>query len=347
MLDLGPVFRTMKILHVGNFDRQGFKQVCPNAEYFSYEFQKLGHQMDDRYEAETTASELIETLGRGCDMLFVEEARLRGDHIPDRDGKNIIKGYFTPVMQEARKLGVPIVAWLNNLYFMPQREAELRTNPVFKADIVFSTDGGHQKEFEELGINHVLLRQGIHLPEAHFGVPNFDTTAEIGFIGTVGNNLYAYRNRLVEFLKGAYGDKFQHFGQDGRIRHEPLNNLIATLKIVVGDTMFSPYYWSNRVYEMIGRGAFLVFPWVRGIEEEFEPYKHFIPYDGNNFEQLKEIIDYYLERPEERRKIQEAGLEHCRKHHTYEHRVKKLLEVLVERKIITREKAFPHAQRGS
>ena len=75
-------------------------------------------------------------------------------------------------------------------------------------------------------------------------------------------------------------------------------------------------------------------PKIPGLSTEFEPYQHYIPYTLGNFAQLKEIIDYYLTHDEEREKIRLAGFENCRKYHTYEIRVEKLIKTLEDKKII-------------
>lgn len=327
----------MKILYVGNFatGRGECWQICPNAEYIAYALKKNGYNIDCIHEREIDADLLLEKINRNVyDFVLTEEGRIRNDFIPyGNDYK--INGSFEIVLNKCRQLKIPVVAWLTNIFFgLMGREHQLKVNPIFKADIVFSTDGGHQKEFKELGINHFILRQGIHEPEAHFGTPQADVNAEIGFIGSVYKGFWNYRKQLLNFLNATYGNRFKHFGQDGRIRHEKLNNLIASLKIVIGDSFKSDYYWSNRLYEMLGRGAFLIFPNIKGIEKEFTPYEHFIPYEFGDFKGIKEIIDYYLDKPEERKKIATAGLEHCRKYHTYEIRVKEMLKVLKEQKII-------------
>ena len=216
------------------------------------------------------------------------------------------------------------------------RETQISQNPIFKADIVFSTDGGHQKEFEAAGVNHVLLRQGIYEPEAVLGTPNPDIKAEIVFIGAIYEHIWPYRKTLVKWLQRTYKERFAHYGQRGEIRHQGLADLIASVKIVVGDSVHCPYYWSNRIMEVIGRGGFFIHPRVEGLNKEFPYYKTFIPYDIGNFGQLKEIIDYYSDDKHklERDKIRLAGFEHCKKYHTYMIRVKEMMRILKERKII-------------
>lgn len=324
----------MKILYVANLAPLGSPLgYCPNGDWIASAFEELGHKVTKMNEADVTSEDVIYELNKGYDLLLTEEGRLKGDFLNDENsGRDVVKGYFQEVMDVA---SVPVVVWLTNIFYgIMRRQEQIRTNPIFKADIVFSTDGGHQKEFEEAGVNHVLLRQGIYEPEAYITDERFDTNAEVGFLGGIYENIWPYRKELVEWLQKTYGNKFEHFGLRGEIRHHPLNQLCSTLKIMVGDSVYSPNYWSNRIYEVIGRGGFLIHPMIEGLEEEFTPYKHFIPYHYGDFEGLKEKIDYYLTHDTAREKIRRAGFEHCKEHHTYQKRVAKMLEILKERKII-------------
>ena len=91
--------------------------------------------------------------------------------------------------------------------------------------------------------------------------------------------------------------------------------------------MHMPHYWSNRVYETIGRGGFYISAdW--GLEEEFTPRLHYIPYEYGNLEDLKQKIDYYLLNGQERENIRQAGFEWCKLQYTYKRRCEKLLETV-------------------
>lgn len=229
------------------------------------------------------------------------------------------------LMGYLKKQEIKTITWVYDLYFGLPPERSLRTvfDSNFQADIVFSTDGGHDAEFKEKGYNHKLLRQGIHEPDAHYGEKT--DAPEIVFIGSV---IYADRRRLVTFLKETYGIRFKHYGAGGNteVRGKDLNNILAGAKIVVGDSERSNHYWSNRVYEITGRGGFLIHPRVEGLEKEFEYYKEIVPYSWGNLPQLKEIIDFYLTHDAEREKIRKAGHEHTKKNYTYTKRVKELLK---------------------
>lgn len=219
------------------------------------------------------------------------------------------------------------VCWIPDLYFGLGREYRIvMKDPIFRADIVCTPDGGHNARFEKHGVNHRVLRQGIYHEEVVLGEKK-PLPYEIVFVGTE-NPEYPYRTRLMRFLGKTYGDKFEWVGRDNphQVRTKDLADLYASVKIVIGDAVFSPRYWSNRVYETIGRGGFMIHPKINGLEEEFEYYKHFVPYTYGDFEGLVEKINYFLEHDNEREQIRLAGFEHCKNNYTLIHRCKELLK---------------------
>ena len=125
-----------------------------------------------------------------------------------------------------------------------------------------------------------------------------------------------------------YGGMFRWFGSETpyHIRGGNLSEVIRSTKIILGDSVYSPRYWSNRIYETLGRGGFIIHPNIEGLEEEFTYYKHFIPYDYGDFEGLFDKIDYYLTHDNEREYIAQQGREHVMEHHTLLHRCKSLLQ---------------------
>lgn len=190
------------------------------------------------------------------------------------------------------------VCWVFDLYWGYDREYRLKTHPAFTADYIFTTDGGNDDKFKSIGINHKCVRQGIYKPECFVvkGTPK-DTVI---FVGS-DNILNSDRQKKLSFLEQEYRDKFKWYGRlnTNEVRGTDLNELYANNKIVVGDSVYSPYYWSNRIVETLGRGGFLIHRDVEGLKEE---YPYLVTYDGTN-EDLKSKIDYYLTHEEERLEI--------------------------------------------
>src|SRR5258708_5719926 len=160
---------------------------------------------------------------------------------------------------------------------------------------------------------------------------------DIVFVGSRGyHSEWPYRPQLVDWLKQTYGSRFHHFSgeveSEGLKRGLELNQVYADAKVVVGDTLCInfdyPYYFSDRLFETTGRGGFTIFPYIKGIEKCFLPGKEIVTYNYGDFEQLKSLIDYYLEHDEEREKIRLAGFTRAKKDHGYCKRWEYILETV-------------------
>lgn len=145
---------------------------------------------------------------------------------------------------------------------------------------------------------------------------------------------WPYRKQLIDWLKFEYSDRFTGAGPNfGKVvRGHELNQLYASSKVVIGDS-YSPNfdyagYWSDRIPETLGRGGFLIHPWIEGIDDFYTDREHLVLYDYGDFDQLRELIDYYLEHDDEREAIRHAGHRHVKDNHTFTHRWEHILETV-------------------
>ena len=307
----------MRILYVGNFS-----PLSVGEPEIARALRKLGHRVDEFQENPNTVDEIEEKLAKyNHDLLLFAKFRV---------------GPKGKTMEFLRKCKAPTVCWLFDLYWGYRRQDQVMRDiqPQFRANIVFTTDGGNEEKWKMMKVKHRLLRQGID-EDVVPGKPVYDTRAQVVFVGSRGSWAgWKYRGTLIDWLNRTYGAKFAHLGENGEVRHEDLNNLFATVKIVVCDSVNSPNYWSNRIYETIGRGGFAIHPRVDGLSNEFKEYEHFVPYDYGDFNGLKEKIDYFMSHDEERTKIRDAGFKFCHDTHTYTKRCEEMLKVLKEEKLI-------------
>lgn len=234
--------------------------------------------------------------------------------------------------------GLPTASYHLDLYLGIGREESVGYDPFWHTDYVFTADGdpNSAKVFKKFGINHYWLPAGMDKLEAHKGVYTPELACDVAFVGTAWDyhQEWPYRHELVTFLHNLYGDRFRLFGQAPRreVRGELLNDVYASAKVVVGDCLCKNFthenYWSDRLYETTGRGGFLIHPYVKGIETQFDTPNELVTYTFNDFNELSGKIDFYIGAPEIRAKISERALKRVKKDHLWENRLNIMLEVI-------------------
>jgi spore maturation protein CgeB len=85
------------------------------------------------------------------------------------------------------------------------------------------------------------------------------------------------------------------------------------------------WYFSNRTWFTLGCGGFLVTNYAPRLEEIFENHRHLVWYRSDG--ECLELIEHYLARPDERRRIAEAGRAYALAHRTYDHFARDLVDL--------------------
>lgn len=288
----------MRIAYIGGFDKMW------DEEYIARAFESLGH---DVAKIRESRNRIVMDLEEYKPDIIIW-AKLR---VP----------YPEHILQWAKNHKVPTVCWIWDLYWGYQREHFIKTNPMFKADYVITSDGGHNDKWEEVGIKHDCVRQGIYERECYLETSR-TKEYDVIFVGTY--NPYNFeRNDMLELIEKDFD--FHWFGKYNadEVRGPKLNRLFGKSKIVVGDSVYSPQYWSNRVVETLGRGGFLIHQDVPGLKEE---YPYLVTYKRGDYKDLKRKIKYYLKNTKERNEIIKKNFEWVKKNHLCKHRCEQLLQ---------------------
>lgn len=314
----------MTIFFIGNFE------VSYSSEsHYLRTLRQMGHEVVTFQENHTSGTEILKAVenGKVPDWLFWVHT-----HSFKVEG-------MAEVLKQFKEQGIPTVGYHLDLYKGIGREPT-PDNDYWKIEYFFTCDKNFVPDLQALGIKAYYLPAGVVADECYLGnkVPQYEH--DVIFTGSKGyHREWPYRPQLINWLQDTYRERFAHYGGDGRgvVRGHALNDLYASSKIVVGDTLcigFNyPYYFSDRLYEAVGRGGFLIFPYIKGIEECFDLETELVTYEFGNFEQLKQKIDYYLEHPEEREKIRQAGFERVKKDHTYTHRLNHIIATITQDRI--------------
>jgi len=307
---------------IGNFSAPWCSEV-----HWAKSLEKLGHEVTRKQENEIQRNDIIREVV-GHDMFLW--VRTWEGFVTLQDIENV------------RRLGIASVNVHLDLFVGISREATLDTDPRWRTDFVFTADGdpASQKVFEAHGINHHWLRAGVFDEGCVMFEPNPDPELQGNIIFVGGGKEYMhkewpYRHQLIDVLEKL--DGYRKYGHPQKlVREADLNQLYANAKVVIGDSLnvgfHHPNYWSDRVYETIGRGGFMIHPRISGLEKDFKENEEVVFYDYGNFAQLKEKIDYYLKNDAEREQIRKAGFERAKRDHTYLNRMQEMLDIVFSKK---------------
>lgn len=307
----------MKIGFIGNFAAE-----FSTENYHLKTFMQLGHNVIKFQESDTSVQEIK---SHGFDMLYWTHTH--GWRIgQDREVAEMLDYY--------KRIGIPTVGYHLDLWLGLERERDLKLDPYWGIQYFFTCD-----KLMADWLNNYTRTIGTYLPagvyggECYQGTPNHSYYPhEVIFTGSKGyHKEYPFRGEMIDFLHHNYKERFAHYGGGGlqSIRGPELNNLYASSKIVVGDTLCKnfdyPYYFSDRLFEVCGRGGFMIFPDIKGVKEMYPDIPTYKPGDLND---LKEKIDYYLANDTEREEIRESIFSTTIERHTYRHRLDYILETL-------------------
>lgn len=312
----------MKIAFIGNFEAE-----FSTENYHKKSFESLGHEVITFQENKTHVREIVPVAMR-CDMLYFTHTH--GFKIgTDSD----VKIMFS----ELKKAKIPTVGYHLDLWLGLQRERDLKSDPYWNIEHFFTVD----KLMADY-LNNNTKTKGYFLPagvpesEAFIGTPNLKKYPhEIIFTGAKNYHPeHKYRGQLIDWLHVQYGSLFSHYGSGGReqVRGKELNNLYASAKIVIGDTLCKnfnyPEYLSDRFFEVPGRGGFMIFPYIEGADRHLESNEEVVFYEFGDFGDLKSKIDHYLQDTRNREAIRLAGFERARRDHTYRNRIEHIIKTI-------------------
>jgi glycosyltransferase involved in cell wall biosynthesis len=199
------------------------------------------------------------------------------------------------------------------------------------------TNNHDVETLQRLGYNAVYFQVGYNVEYYNkFDQPQ-PNAPDIVFFGNNYGTLFPlsqYRQDMVAFLKNRYGNKFKVYG-NGWEGAENLNAnqckegaIYRGCKIAINLSHFDlDRYSSDRLFRILGSGAFCLSHNYKNIELEFKHKKDLCVW--NNFDELAELIDYYLEHEEQRRIIALTGNKNCEQNFTWDKRMEQF-KTLIE-----------------
>lgn len=205
--------------------------------------------------------------------------------------------------------------------------------PMFHTSVLFTADGDWQKQWELMGKQHVWLLPAVRHDGAHFGKPRPEYNHDVSFVGSNGEgyheDVWSYRKELLDNLRqicSKNGWSFRNPGGDEpKIdRSDDMNDFYASGKVTVGDSLCikkeEALYWSDRVPEATGRGAYLIMPRIKKLQTL---YPDMAFYDWGDWENLEYVIKLSMEN--DTAEVTKQMQNETAQFHTYKNRVKTIL----------------------
>jgi len=262
---------------------------------------------------------LNEIKNKNYDLIFI----LKGEYIHSETIKQI--------KEQNRNLKVfvwymddPFVCWLDNNQYKFWEES-IKAAKYFDKIFVFD-------EYFVDGIRQRLNKETYYLPLAFddktFRKIDIEKTYNISFIGCQTNERYTHLKELETFGLNLFGGDWQDLNKyklDDVIPLEKTN--IIYNQSFVNFNFHHPqtvYGANTRTFEVPGSGNFLITDFRKSIAQLFEIGKEIECFKTK--EELKEKVKYYLENKNKIFEISAAGYKRAINEHTYNHRIKIVLE---------------------
>ncbi len=332
----------MHVSYIGNFSASHSTE-----SHVARAFESAGHVVTRIQEGIRCSK--VPRLAEGSDLLLWTQTldlAQRGGNVHER----------AAMVEALRAQGTPTVSYHLDRWWGLARQPRVMVEPFFRTDLVITADGGHDEEWARLRINHRWLPPAVSAPECEPGTPQAEYRSDIAFVGSWQGGYHPewkHRSDLVAFLRREFGDRVKFWPRPGEhaVRNEPLRNLYASVKVVVGDSCLAPaangrpmtQYISDRVPETIGRGGFLIHPHVDGVTDGslYTNGTHLRTWPLGDWSALRSLIRESLDDPDGRARITEAGRAHVIANHTYEVRVQQIIDILIEHSLLSPELRSP------
>lgn len=322
----------MRVAYLGNF---GPEHSTEN--HVARAWEANGHEVRHIQEGEVRAFD-VPAAADGADLFLWTQTQGLADTGGTVEERQRMLDTF-------RFKGIPTVGYHLDRWFGLDREWRVRSEPFFRCDLVVTADGGHQEQFTAAGVKHRWLPPAVSAAECEPGSFRPELTDDVVFVGSWRGGYHAeweHRPQLIDWLRRTYNGRIGLYPVEGlpAVRGESLRDLYASAKVVVGDSCLvggATSYWSDRIPETLGRGGFLIHPWVEGIEEHFTDGEHLRLWCLGDWDELHELTERYLADDAERSRIATAGRAHVLANHTYEVRVRQVLDLLCEEGLLCAE----------
>lgn len=232
------------------------------------------------------------------------------------------RGDAVSMLRRIEQAGTVTVGMHMDLYWGIQaRERRIGAEAWWSCQHVYTADGA-ARDWAGRGVNHHWCPPAFGSRFLGRGRRDATVEAEAVFVGFHQRAVHGHhRGRLIGWAKQRWGSRFLHVGssRNTRLFHHKLNDLYASVPLVLGDSAPADRYWSDRVPRTLGRGGLLAYPVTAGLAEQGFDDTVLIPYEWGRFDQIVERLDALDQYA--RRGMTEAAIALVRDRHLWRHRL--------------------------
>ena len=339
----------MKILYSG-YHNPDFMAI---TEYVERAILQLGYELETydyrQHIIPYRISDRIPLLRR-WDMNILNKGLIkRIDHFrPDIFLGNWGGSYYPETIAEIKRLfNVITINWLIDFPGEPGAlEAAIKAVPAYDYFFAQSTDAleVHAEHGNKGGMwLNAACDPDIHKPQELTDEEQKKYGCDICFVGSMYPERVELFETLTDFNIGIWGPGWErldvHSPLKKHIRGGPVTpniwvKIYNASKIVInymghyGEDIKEDkvYQASPRVFETLGCGSFQIVDAKKDVLALFKPGEHLVCF--KEIDEVKELVKYYLNHPQERKEIAQKGHSEVLRNHTYTHRIKELLRAI-------------------
>lgn len=278
------------------------------AEYYEKSLRKK-HSVEVFDLLQTPGWSLVKKLFRKVKDIrsVVETLNNKPDLVIEIDGLGMyhLKGY--------KRLRIPTVYYAIDSH----RKLDFQKEIAPDFDWVFVAQKDYINSFKEVTSNVFWLPLAAD-PSVHKRY-NVERLFDIGYVGSKVPERYPKRISLLNKLSAQYGVL-----SVDNMYFEQMAKIYSLCKIGFNKSIGGDL--NMRVFEIMSCGTMLLTDKIgNGLNDLFEDKKHLVLYDEDS---LDELVQYYLEREDEREEIARQGQREVHEKHTYDSRVNEMLSII-------------------
>jgi spore maturation protein CgeB len=246
-------------------------------------------------------------------------------------------------VKKIRDRGILTVLWIIDVMRDPQ--------PIMDAapyyDLIFYGGTEAQEQLAKAGIKNThwlpfACNSEVHKPASVTLEEKKKWGSDVTFVGSFYPNRGQTLEKICDFDLKVWGPGWYDLSsnsplrslvKDTQLKPEEWRKIFSSSKIIVAihyqDGKTPCYQASPKVYETLACQGFLLVDSQKDVRTLFEDGKHLVIF--KDIKDLREKVGYYLNHPEERKRITEQGYKEVLQKHTYIHRIEKLLHTIKAR----------------